>query len=60
MLDPFKQGVPRFNRKNILRFIKVYKGIYQKYYIGKEYKFIYFPNYCKDIYTEAIQIMLKF
>ena len=28
MLDPFRQRVPQFNRRNILKFIKDYKGIY--------------------------------
>jgi hypothetical protein len=28
MPDPFRQGVPQFNKKNISRFIKDYKGMY--------------------------------
>ena len=60
MPDPFGQGVPRFNKKDISRFIKDYEGICQRYYIGKERKLIYLSDYCKDIYAEAIQIMPEF
>lgn len=60
MPDPFRQGVPRFNGKNISRFIKDYEGIYQRYYVGEDRRLAYLPDYCEDTYAEAIQIMLEF
>ena len=54
MPDPFRQGVPRFNGKNISRFIKDYEGIYRRHYIGEERRLAYLPNYYEDIYAEAI------
>ena len=59
MPDPFRQGVPRFNRKNISRFIRDYEGIYRRYYVGEERRLACLPNYCEDIYAEAIQVMLE-
>jgi hypothetical protein len=58
--DPLRQGVLRFNRKNISRFIRDYEGIYQRYYIGEDRRLTYLPDYCEDIYTEAIQVILEF
>ena len=36
MPDPFRQGVPRFNGKNISRFIRDYEGMCRRYYVGDE------------------------
>jgi hypothetical protein len=60
MLDPFRQGVPRFNGKNISRFIKDYEGICRRYYVGEERRLACLPNYCKGLYAEAIQMMPEF
>jgi len=54
MPDLFRQGVLRFNGRNISRFIKDYKGIYQRYYVGEDRRLICLPNYCEGLYAEAI------
>ena len=57
MPDPFRQGVPRFNGKNISRFIRDYEGMCRRYYIGEEHRLACLPDYCEDIYAEAIQVI---
>ena len=57
MPDPFRQGVPRFNGKNISRFIRDYEGMCRRYYVGEERRLACLPDYCEDIYAEAIQVM---
>ena len=54
MPDLSRQGVPRFNGKNISRFIRDYEGIYRRYYVGDERRLACLPDYCEDIYAEAI------
>jgi hypothetical protein len=58
--DPLRQGVPRFNGKNISRFIRDYEGMCRRYYVGEDRRLTCLPNYCEDIYTEAIQVMPEF
>ena len=58
--EPFRQGVPRFNGKNISRFIRDYEGIYRRYYVGDERRLTCLPDYCEDMYAEAIQVMPEF
>ena len=60
MPDPFRQGVPRFNGKNISRFIRDYKGMCRRYYVGDERRLACLPDYCEDMYAEAIQVMPEF
>jgi hypothetical protein len=60
MPDPLRQGVPRFNGKNISRFIRDYEGMCRRYYVGEERRLMYLPDYCEDIYAEAIQVMPEF
>ena len=60
MPDPFRQGVPRFNGKNISRFIKDYEGMCRRYYVGEERRLACLPDYCKGLYAEAIQMMPEF
>ena len=60
MPDPFGQGVPRLNRKNISRFIKDYEGMCRRYYVGEDRRLACLPDYCEDIYAEAIRMMPEF
>ena len=60
MPDPFRQGVPQFNGKNISRFIKDYEGMCRRYYVGEDRRLACLPNYCEDIYAEAIRMMPEF
>ena len=57
MPDPFSQEAPRFNRKNISRFIRDYEGMCWRYYVSKECRLVCLPDYCEDIYAEAIQVI---
>ena len=52
--DLFRQGVLRFNRKNISRFIRDYEGMCRRYYVDDERRLACLPDYCEDIYAEAI------
>jgi hypothetical protein len=54
MLDLFRQGVLRFNGKNISRFIRDYEGMCRRYCVGEELRLACLPDYCEDIYAEAI------
>ena len=54
MPDPLRQGVPRFNGKNISRFIRDYEGMCRRYYVGEERRLACLPDYCEDMYAEAI------
>jgi len=60
MPDPFGQGVPRFNGRNISRFIKDYEGMCRRYYVGEGRRLACLPDYCEDIYAEDIQVMPEF
>ena len=60
MPDPLGRGAPRFNGKDISKFIKDYEGMCRRYYVGEERRLACLPDYCKDIYAEAIQMMPEF
>jgi len=60
MPDPFRQGVPRFNGRNISRFIKDYEGMCRRYYVGEDRRLTCLPDYCEGLYAEAIQMMPEF